>query len=449
MSKLALLGGEPTFTTKPDHSLFKWPIITEEDKEAVMDVVVNNRFSFTEITEKFQNQFAEWQGRKYALAFTNGTMSLSAAMYAIGLGMGDEIICPTKTYWGSISQAINFGASAVFCNINHKLSMDPDDLERCITPKTKAIMVVHYFAYPCDMDKIMEIANRHNLYVIEDVSHAHGSKYKGKKCGNFGHIAAMSMMSTKSFAAGELGMIVTDDRKLYERALAYGHYERNNENYITESEDLKNYFHIALGGVKGRANQVCSALAIGQLKYFDERSAEIRRAMNYFFDAIEKIPGLSPIRVDESDGSSMGAFYSPMISYYPEYFEGLSSKRFCQAVTAECDRYPICWEGANYNLHTHDFFKTFDFYHTGKPSRIAFSDRDVREDDTYLSPSESMFNISAPWFKHFDKEWIDKYIEAYKKVADNYKDLLEGDDDKVQGGRWHGAENAANQQKKN
>ena len=181
MSNLALLGGEQLITEKPEESLFKWPIITDEDKDAVMDVVVNNKFSGTDITIKFQEEFAEWQGRKHALAFTNGTMSLSAAMYAIGLGAGDEIICPTKTYWGSVSQAINFGASVVFCNINDKLSIDPDDLERCITPKTKAIMVVHYYAYPCDMDRIMEIANKHNIYVIEDVSHAHGSLIKAKR----------------------------------------------------------------------------------------------------------------------------------------------------------------------------------------------------------------------------------------------------------------------------
>lgn len=448
MSKLALLGGEKLINSKPAESLFKWPIITQEDIDAVVDVVKNNRFSFTEITEQFQVEFAEWIGRKHALAFTNGTMSLSAAMFAIGLGMGDEIICPTKTYWGSISQASCFGASAVFCNINDKLSMDPDDLERCITPRTKAIMVVHYMAYPCDMDRIMEIANKHNLYVIEDVSHAQGSKYKGKKCGTFGHIAAMSLMSTKSFAAGELGILVTDDRKLYERALAYGHYERNNANYITDSEDLKNYFHIALGGVKGRANQTSTALARVQLKYYDERCEKIRAAMNYFYDQIEKIPGLSPIRVDESDGSCMGGFYSPMISYYPEYFGGLSSKRFCQAITAECDGTFTCWEGANYNLHTHDYFKTFDFFGIGKPSRIAFNDRDVREDDKALAPSDNLYNVSAPWFKNLDKEWIDKFVEVYKKVAENYKDLLEGDDDKIQGGRWHGAENAENQQKK-
>lgn len=132
-------------------------------------------------------------------------------MFAIGLSMGDEIICTTKTYWASISQTMNFGASAVFCNIDENLSMDPDDLERCITPKTKAIMVVHYFEYPCDMDRIMAIAKKHNLLVIEDVSHAQGSMYKGKKLGMFGDVAAMSLTSIKSFAAGKLGIFITDD----------------------------------------------------------------------------------------------------------------------------------------------------------------------------------------------------------------------------------------------
>ena len=226
MEKLAILGGEPAIASNPEE-LFKWPIFTKEDEEAYLDVMRKNSFSGTDLTEKFQVEFADWIGRKYALAYCNGTMSISAAMYAIGLGMGDEIICPTKTYWGSVSQAINFGASAVFCNINDDLSLDPDDLERCITPKTKAVVVVHYFSYPADMDRIMAIARKHNIKVIEDVSHAQGAVYKGRKVGTFGDVAAMSLMSGKAFAAGELGVLVTDNREYYERAVAYGHYERN------------------------------------------------------------------------------------------------------------------------------------------------------------------------------------------------------------------------------
>ncbi len=438
MEKLALLGGTPVLTSQPGE-LFKWPIMTQEDYDAAMDVVYNNKFSGTDITEKFQEEFAAWQGRKYAIAYCNGTMSLTSAMFAIGLGNGDEIICPTKTYWGSVSQAINFGASAVFCNINEMLSMDPNDIERCITPRTKAIVVVHYFGYPCDMDAIMAIARKHNLKVIEDVSHAQGGMYKGKKVGTFGDVAAMSLMSGKSFAAGELGILVTDDREIYERAMAFGHYERNNERYIQETEDLKSYFHIALGGAKGRANQLCSALARVQLKYYDERCAEIRKAMNYFWDQLEGLPGIYAIRVDESTGSNMAGWYSAQGGYRAEELGGLSVAKFCEAVRAE--GYTGCWSGGNFCLHNHPFFKTFDLRNEGKPSRIVYNDHDVREEDNLCKPSEAIACFNVPWFKHFDKEWIDKYVAVFRKVIENHEQLLEKDQKQGQGGRWYGTEN--------
>lgn len=433
MSKLALLGGEPVFTEKPPQELFKWPIITQEDIDAATEVIVNNKFSGTDITVKFEEEFAQWQGRDFALAFTNGTMSLAAAMFAVGLSEGDEIICPTKTYWASIAQAAWFGAKAVFCNIDENLCMDPADLERCITPRTKAIMVVHYLAYPCDMDAIMEIANRHNLYVIEDVSHAHGSLYKGKKVGNFGHVAAMSMMCQKLFAAGELGMLVTDDRKLYERALAYGHYERNNDNLIYESEELKDFYHMPLGAVKGRANQLCSALARVQLKYFDERCAEVNRAVNYFYDSVEGLPGIKPRRVDGSDGSTMGGFYAPRLMYKPEELEGLSAARYAEAVRAELNGTYHCYSGANFNLHTHKYFTHFDPLH----STVIKTDADVA--DATLDSAENVYCVRIPWFKHLDREWIDRYVSAYKKVLENYKDLLEGDENRLEGD-WYGSD---------
>ncbi len=437
--QLAFTGGQPTVdvTTLPDE-LFHWPIITKEDEEAALEVIRKNKFSGTDITIKFQEEFAAWQGCKYALAFTNGTMSLSAAMFAIGLGMGDEIICPTKTYWGSVSQAINFGASAVFCNINDKLSMDPNDLERCLSEHTKAIVVVHYFGYPADMDAIMAFAEKHNLKVIEDVSHAHGALYKGRKVGTFGDVAAMSMMSWKGFAAGELGMLVTDDQNMYERALAYGHYERNNANHITDPE-LKPYANIALGGVKGRANQLCSVLGRGQLKYFDERVREIDKAMNYFCDQMEGLPGVHPLRPEKGSGSTMGAWYMPQAVYKPEELSGVSSKTFAEAIRKETNG-SFCWEGGNFPLHTHPFFQTFDFYSTGTPSRTQFAHRDVRELDSGLEASEHIYCMTMPWFKKYMPEHIDKLVQAFKNVVENHEQLLPHNDAHA-GGRWHGASN--------
>ena len=436
MSKLALLGGEPTIK-KVKEELFKWPIITEEDEAAALEVIRNNSFSELDITEKFESEFAAWQGTKYALAFCNGTMSLAAAMFAIGLGEGDEIICTTKTYWASIVAALQFGATPVFCNIDQNLSMDPDDIERCISPKTKAIMVVHYVAYPCDMDKIMAIAKKHNLLVIEDVSHAQGGMYKGKKLGTFGDVAAMSMMSQKSFAAGELGMLVTDNKEYLDRAIAYAHHGKNNAKNIT-TESLRGYEGISLGGVKGRANQVCTAIARVQLKYYDERCKEIRRAMNYFWDLLEGVPGIRAIRVDESEGTTMGGWYCASGTYIPEELGGLSVKRFCEALKAEGFK---SWAGVNFPLHTHKLFHDFDFNHSGVPTRIRFADRDVRIEDEKCDRSKEVYCFSVPWFKHFDKEEIERYASAFKKVAENYRDLLEEDKKEEQGGRWFGSEN--------
>ena len=429
-SVLAVLGGEPVVTqenvsAETKDKLFRAMVLTEEAVEAAVAVIRSGNFSGTDITEKFQNEFAAWQGTDYAIAYCNGTMSLTAAMFAIGLSEGDEIICPTKTYWASVSQALNFGASAVFCNINDMLSMDPDDLERCITPRTKAIMVVHYIAYPCDMDRIMAIAKKHNLKVIEDVSHAQGGLYKGKKLGTFGDVAAMSLMSSKSFACGELGVLVTSNRKIYERAMAFGHYERNNANYIQESDEIKPFYHIALGGMKGRANQVCTAIARDQLKHYDERSAEIRRAMNYFWDQLEGLPGIRAIRVDESTGSNMAGWYCPHGAYKPEELHGLSAKRFAEAVRAEIGG--ICYEGGNYCLHTHNFFKEFDLTGCGAPSRIAHNEYDVRQDDHLCDPSLEKYCFSIPRFNYLDKEIIDLYAAGYRKVIENHMDLLEND----------------------
>ena len=439
---LALLGGDPVITEKAPETLFRWPIITEEDEAAALEVIRNNSFSGIDITEKFQEEFCAWIGSKYGVCYCNGTLSIAAAMFAIGLGAGDEIICPTKTYWGSIAQTVTFGATPVFCNITDMLSIDPADIERCITEKTKAILVVHYLAYPADMDAIMAIAKKHNLKVIEDVSHAQGGMYKGKRLGTFGDVAAMSLMSGKSFAAGELGILITDNRAYYERAIAYAHYERNNKNYITESTDLHAYSGIALGGVKGRANQLCSAMARVQLKYYDERCKEIRKAMNYFWDLLDGVPGLGAIRVNEEEGTTMGGWYCPHGAYYPEQLGGLTVGKFCEAVRAEIGG-DTCWAGGNYCLHTHEAFHTFDFNHIGKPSRMAYNDRDVVAEDALCNPSLEKYCFSIPWFKHMDKEWIERYAAAYRKVAENYRELLEVDDGKniTANGRWFGTSN--------
>jgi len=436
MSNLALFGG-PKAVTKDYPDVFRWPIITSEDEEAVLRVLREGGMSGTDETAKFEKEFAAWQGTKYALGFNNGTASIQAAMYGCGVRTGDEIICPSVTYWASCAPAYTLGASVVFANIDPvTLCLDPKDIEHRITPRTRAIVCVHYLGHPCDMDEIMRIAKKHNIKVLEDVSHAQGGLYKGKKLGTIGDVGAMSLMSGKSFAVGEAGMLVTDDKTIYDYALSLGHYERMNAKFVSTPE-LEQYFGLPLGGYKYRMNQLSSAVGRVQIKYYDERCAEIRRGMNYFWDLLEGVPGLLAHRVDESTGSNMAGWYAPHGIYKTEELEGLSVTRFCEAVCAEGVG---CSPGCNNALHTHALFKIADVYGTGKPTRIAYTDTDIREFDKDLGPAEAIGAsiYSIPWFKKYDKEAIEKYAEAFRKAALNYKELLPGDKgNPAQLGGWH------------
>ncbi|MBQ8003626.1 MAG: DegT/DnrJ/EryC1/StrS family aminotransferase [Oscillospiraceae bacterium] len=441
MSELALFGGKPAVTYvgtgKNDGTdMFKWPIITKEDEDAVLEVLRRGGMSGTDVTKEFEKEYCAWSGSKYALGTCNGTAALLAAMYGAGVGRGDEVICPSITYWASCTSALTLGATVVFADIDPMtLCLDPKKLESKITNKTKAIMVVHYLSYPADMDEIMAIAKKHNVKVIEDVSHAQGGLYKGRKLGTIGDVSASSLMSGKSFAVGEAGILQTDDIEIYERAIAFASYERFGEDIQTDY--LKPLAGLPLGGHKHRMHQLSSACGRVQLKYYDERCAEIRKAMNYFWDQLEGVPGIRAHRVDESTGSNMAGWYAAHGIYVPEELGGLSITRFCEALRAEgANIHPGC----NLALHTHALYNVADIYNDGKPTRIAFADKDVREMDKDLEVSEGVgkrvYNI--PWFKKFDTEVIDQYVNAFKKVCANYKELLAddpGDPEKL--GGWH------------
>jgi dTDP-4-amino-4,6-dideoxygalactose transaminase len=417
------LGGDKTVTDYAS-DLFTWPIVTREDEEAVLEVLRRGAMSDTDVTKAFEADFKQWQGTKYALGYNCGTSSIHGALYGCGIGRGDEVICMSTVYWAAVLPILSFGAVPVFADIEfHSLCMCPADFERKITPHTKAVMVVHNFAHPANMDAIMPIAKKHGLKVIEDVSHAHGTLYKGKMAGTFGDVAAMSLMSQKSLPVGEAGMLVTDNLEIYERAIAYGHYERFTG---MQTEYLRKWEGLPLGGHKQRMHQASAAMGRVQLKHYDERAAEIRKAMNYFWDCLEGVPGIRAHRVDESDGSNMGGFYAAHGLYAPEELGGLSVTRFVQALNAEGVKQ--CSPGINRALHTHPLMHSIDLYNDGKPTRHAFAKRGLPERD-HLPVSETISQRSyfCPWFKKCYKSDIERFAEAFRKVSRNYAALLEGD----------------------
>ena len=421
-STLAINGG-PKAVTADEGDIFRWPIVTVEDEEAVLAVLRRGAMSGLDITYEFEEDLKNYFGSGHALCHNTGTAAIQAAMWACGVGVGDEVISQSMTYWGTSLQVFSLGGTVVFSEIDrNSLTMDPGDIEHRITERTKAIIPVHYCAHPTDMDPIMEIADKHGLKVIEDVSHAQGGLYKGRLLGTIGDIGAMSIMSGKSLACGEGGFLVTDDKELYERAAAFGHYSRTKD---IEDPGLKSFAGMPLGGYKYRMHQLSSAVGRTQLKHYNERMQDIQRAMNHFWDLLEGVPGLVPHRTPTDGDSTMGGWYAAKGIYAPEQLGGLPVARFCEAVTAETGSFKIM-PGANPLMHLHSVLNDADIYGHGKPTRIAYSDRDLRQREGSLPISESMPEriYSIPWFKYYDEEIVGQYAAAFRKVAEHAEELL-------------------------
>jgi dTDP-4-amino-4,6-dideoxygalactose transaminase len=434
MAKLALFGGNQAVQSDPG-DIFDWPIVTPEIKEAVLKVLCAGKMSGTDVTKQLEKEYAAWHGVKYALAHNTGTASLQGAMYGLGIGTGDEIICPSITYWASCLPVYALGGTVVFADIDPEtLCIDPNDIEHRISERTKAIVAVHYAAYPADMDPILEIARRHNIVVIEDPSHAHGALYKNRLVGTMGDVAGFSLMSGKSLACGEGGIMITNDLRVYERALALGHYARHSEITL---DDIAAGTGIAWGGYKYRMHQLTSAMARVQLANYAEEMLEIDRAMNYFWDLLEGVPGLGDHR-PKGEGVTKGGWYSPHGLYRAEELGGLSITRFCQTVSAEGT---TCSPGCNKALHLHPVFNTLDIYNQGKPTRIANLPEgvDIRQPLGSLPVTEGIQSkvFHIPWFKHYRAQIIEEHAAAFRKVAENYRDLLADDPgDPQEMGSW-------------
>ncbi|HEY3245261.1 MAG TPA: aminotransferase class I/II-fold pyridoxal phosphate-dependent enzyme, partial [Phycisphaerae bacterium] len=179
------------------------------------------------IIRKFENAFRQLTGADYALAMNNGTATLHSAYFAVGVGPGSEVIVPSYTWHASVTPVLQCGATPVFADMDPRtLTIDPDDVERKITQRTRAICVVHVWGNPAEMDRIMALADRHNLAVVEDCSHAHGAVYKGKSVGTWGAVGCFSLNASKAVDGGEGGVAITDDPRIFDHMLILGHFGR-------------------------------------------------------------------------------------------------------------------------------------------------------------------------------------------------------------------------------
>ena len=201
-----------------------WPAFTAEEADAVRDVLLSNQVNYWTGTQgrAFEQEFAAWAGTKHAIALMNGTVALDVALWALGVGKGDEVIVTSRTFLASASSIVNAGAVPVFADVDaDSQNITAASIQAVLTPKTRAILCVHLAGWPCDMDPIMQLAQQHDLFVIEDCAQAHGALYKGRPVGSIGHVGAWSFCQDKIMTTGgEGGMVTTNDTALWKKMWA-------------------------------------------------------------------------------------------------------------------------------------------------------------------------------------------------------------------------------------
>ena len=247
--------------------------IGEDDIQAVVEVLRSDFLTTGPYVEEFENKVAEYVGAKYAVAVSNGTAALHVACLAAGIKEGDEVITTPITFAASSNCVLYCGGTPVFADIDEKTyNIDPEDIRRKITPRTKAIIPVHFTGQPCDMDAIYQIAKEHNLLVIEDAAHALGAEYKGKKIGSISDMTTFSFHPVKPITTAEGGMVVTNDKKLYERLKLFRSHGITREECLMEPKDDSEggwYYQQLELGYNYRLTDVQAALGSSQMKKLD------------------------------------------------------------------------------------------------------------------------------------------------------------------------------------
>ena len=335
----AILGGTPVFEITPDMPyprLDTWKQITEAEAQLVYEMTLRNELSGASPTvQEFERTWRERHQTEFAVSLTNGTAALHSAMFGLGVGPGDEVICPTYTWMGSITPALTLMATPVFCEVDPKtLLIDVADVQRRITSRTKAIVAVHLWGNVCDMDALMALSEETGIPVIEDCSHAHGAAYKGIPCGSIGHVGAWSLQGNKSISGGEGGMLATNDVAVFERACLLGQVNRSPD-VSGEAAEALQYTHLPpMGlGVKFRAYPLAIGIASVQLEKLDQLNTNRRAYIQEITNGLQEIPGVSPIQTNE--GAEPAGFYGFPIHYHAEEMHGLPAPVFAEALRKE------------------------------------------------------------------------------------------------------------------
>lgn len=319
---LAIHGGEKT----RNQPFPAWPVYDSEEEDALKRVLRSGAWGRIDghESEKFEQAFAAYHDAKYGIAVVNGSIGLRIALMALGIDAGDEVIVPAYTFLATATTVVECNAVPVFVDIApDSYNLDPDKIEAAITKRTKAIVPVHFGGLPADMDRIMAIAKKHNLIVLEDAAHGHGAEYKGRKVGSLGDIAAFSFQASKNMTAGEGGIITTNSEML-------GDVSRSIHN-CGRSLGGAWYGHERIGG-NYRLTEWQSAILSCQLARLEEQTNTRDSNGRYLNGKLSQIPGLIPL--PRGQGETKHSYHLYIFRFNEQEF-GVPRAAFLSAMSAE------------------------------------------------------------------------------------------------------------------
>lgn len=400
--QLAINGGPKTITKH-----FDWPLFDETDVNVVAEIVQSGKWGNPDCGDAvlaFENEFASFCGTKFALTCANGSVALRLALIACGVKPGDEVIVPPYTFIATASIVIEANCVPVFADIDpDTYNISPAAIEKAITKRTKAIIPVHFAGQACDMDAIMAIAKKHNLYVIEDSAHGHGAEYKGKKLGSIGDVGCFSFQSSKNLTSGEGGMVITNNETLYDLMNSLRNVGRVKGGQWYEHHNP---------GCNYRITQMQAVLLSNQLKRLNDQTVRRHGNGTYLNSLLEKIDGIKPLA--RGVGETIHSYHIYIFKYDKSKFSNLSKAEFSKILAAEG---VPCFMGYPEPLYKQPLFQEKNFMCYAIPPEVDYS-------EVCCPVTEKACHEEAVWiFQNTmlgTKEDMDKFAEAIVKIRNAY-----------------------------
>lgn len=388
--------------TLPHEPALRWPVFDEEAEAAVLQILRDGNVSTHPVIRDLEHDYAAFTGRRHALAHNNGTSALLAAFHALDLKPGDEILVPTATFWASVLPMVWCGLVPVFCESEPgMLGIDPGDMRRKITSRTKAVVIVHLWGLPCKVDEIQQVCDEFDLRIIEDASHAHGAVHHGRKCGALGDISIFSLQGDKLAPAGEGGIFLTDNAEYHERASCLGDITR-----IIELENASRRFAATGMGIKTRIAPMSAALGRVSLRKLTEFNLIRNENHRWLSNHLERLGFdcfLPPDGVER-------VYFEFLIRHRDPGFDTSRFIGHLQALGGQVSspRYPL--------LHEQPFFRE------GHISKIGRFPDDVRLPDypNLTFPQTERENrrlIKLPNFCHPCLDLLEQYLAAWERAV--------------------------------